>query len=1262
MKNQVLFALASFITLIVLSVFSVEPAQAFSCKKTVGGTVVEQCCNQTGASCASVFGTGWTGTCGDTSVGGVCSEVGTLETMCGPNADQPCVAPSGQADAPYCAGTPSGDRLHVTDPLSKLIRVHGVKDSAGQPLETVMVTVWFNKAQMAQLRRFGDKIGEPAWGASNGDPLAGYTVYWSGKNDLENMGDGLGDIFELGYSTNALVVGKDNRGFNFGNVLQFLSLGDNPELMKIRIKIEARSFKATAGWYCADATTGSCVFKQDPNGALGFLLQSSCQTECQRPCAEGDGMNCVPRPADNEPYYAVLACSNSDQACKDARPDDWRKGSRSTWRTKNTFFDQVISFERTECLKNTSDSVGNSKFSMQCVAPSAPTIADTTFRFRLDNIVQPMAKIPGSMVFFRIGWGWETAGGKDVYGNSGHVWSEADKQTIRNFMGTPKYEGCYDGDVVKDQRWNYGNATVPPLNCLANQNYRFMYEIRTNNQYSLLSRTADLKGSANFTIPDRSISLAGLSDWLNSQGWIDRNITLNAAMEIPLSIPGQTDPYWATYENTGVQFTSFKAESLLTQCEGPSARCTNPVYLVGGHLFEREDGSYLPITLRWVHNAALDTATRSFAIHIEGLGDTEIPRKEGSSTAEEYEYVIEPSAVATLFDYMRSHSLDEIPFTITGKTGTANVCPAASLIGIPKKPTDRTYGCNSGNQCEPMQTGPYTASNCDNACPTEEPKFGCNENNQCVPDPNGSYTTDNCNAACSPPPPPQQTYGCSSGNECVPMDGGSFTSSDCNNTCICPEDDCIPGSELQVSFNYVQSASCSTATPPRNTTGRYAINRDATSVDPTLPIGTSVQLTAPVALSELNRASVLHTDTGYFCNACNTSGGFSGLCSADFVKATGSDENADIVAYANINVRDISSLLNSWWQVIGGRTYGGTVQSAVPDDAAKVLLPDYDGSAAYDQFLTRSPSWSISRLGGFLLANVVNFKSAAISDGVPSYWLSERPRSGGISDYGRGLGSSFVTGTLPQRAGSDGTTTMYEYFNFELDVPSLERSGNQSWAELPTVDSDKLKDDVLGKFAFIRVLGNLTISPNVPIKVTAGQKFIILVTGDVAINSCTPNATDCVVHDTNKPIQVANGGLLMIVSKGTITVGSEVGETMDISGSLSNPPVLADSSTQTATKVALEGVYMADGKIIIQGNGNAAQPDKRFVGAGTFVGKGGVDMLRRYSKTGMGPEEQINARYLYGYTPTEVFFYRPDFVLTLPRLLYTSIQQYQEVL
>jgi len=212
---------------------------------------------------------------------------------------------------------------------------------------------------------------------------------------------------------------------------------------------------------------------------------------------------------------------------------------------------------------------------------------------------------------------------------------------------------------------------------------------------------------------------------------------------------------------------------------------------------------------------------------------------------------------------------------------------------------------------------------------------------------------------------------------------------------------------------------------------------------------------------------------------------------------------------------------------------------------------------------------------------------------------------------------AFVTGT------SAVARENYEYF---YRLYSMGDSPGTS-DDFAASGSDAVKPggDPLGsKRAFFHE-GDLTIQQ--AWSVPSGEKIVIFVHGNLILSD--PSSV-------GNLIEVAPGGFLAFIVSGNITIDATVG-----------------NSTLTSLNSNVDGVYIADGTFTVASMGTAGGGDKRFIGEGTFVGWGGVDLNRDYSDGGARKAQNNNK-------PTETFVFRPDFVKNLPERMAKPIYVWQE--
>lgn len=157
--------------------------------------------------------------------------------------------------------------------------------------------------------------------------------------------------------------------------------------------------------------------------------------------------------------------------------------------------------------------------------------------------------------------------------------------------------------------------------------------------------------------------------------------------------------------------------------------------------------------------------------------------------------------------------------------------------------------------------------------------------------------------------------------------------------------------------------------------------------------------------------------------------------------------------------------------------------------------------------------------------------------------------------------------------------------------------------------------------------------------VTGGTKAVIFVPGNLTIS--TSLSADSAA-DMSQLINVDEGSFLGFIVKGDITIAANLGYNGD------------KTTIAGFTTPILEGVYLATGTFRVASFAASTPSDYKFVGAGTFVGLAGVDLQRDF-------EDAATRKELHNTSPTEVFQFRPDFLVNTPDVLRRPIVQWREV-
>jgi len=148
-----------------------------------------------------------------------------------------------------------------------------------------------------------------------------------------------------------------------------------------------------------------------------------------------------------------------------------------------------------------------------------------------------------------------------------------------------------------------------------------------------------------------------------------------------------------------------------------------------------------------------------------------------------------------------------------------------------------------------------------------------------------------------------------------------------------------------------------------------------------------------------------------------------------------------------------------------------------------------------------------------------------------------------------------------------------------------------------------------------------------PWTISNTESYVIFVDGNLTLQDPT---------DAGALITVDEGGFLAFIVSGDILVESSVGH-----------------ANVALTTPNIEGVYIADQTFQILSDSNAATSDRRFVGAGSFIGWTGVSLQRDFDDGGTGSSASTTA-------PSELFIYRPDLLYTAPSFMLSPHSIWQE--
>ena len=328
---------------------------------------------------------------------------------------------------------------------------------------------------------------------------------------------------------------------------------------------------------------------------------------------------------------------------------------------------------------------------------------------------------------------------------------------------------------------------------------------------------------------------------------------------------------------------------------------------------------------------------------------------------------------------------------------------------------------------------------------------------------------------------------------------------------------------------------------------------------------------------------------------------------------------------ANVNFYlQVSNLSNdSWFQVFGGNLFSRYgIASSVP---ATSCAADASCQAALSALPLGSSNQNFS---GFAISNLANSGSiiSSSSEGFDHAYLTLADRINNVNSYAVSTDINQLSYDYFYKLVED---DLHEFSNGENYEPLLsDLTGNAWWSSTET--------------NFIKVNGNVNIDETQGFNLTSDQSLVVFVEGNLTLD-------DSNTGDSNhKIISVANGGFLAFFVNGNILVSADVGYELN--------PDVPTVPTASVANSNIEGVFIANGTLTIGNKFDIGEvpPDRKFIGAGTFVGWTGVNLDRTFDDGVFGPILNNNQA-------IENFIYRPDFLANWPTKLKASLSNWREV-
>ena len=325
----------------------------------------------------------------------------------------------------------------------------------------------------------------------------------------------------------------------------------------------------------------------------------------------------------------------------------------------------------------------------------------------------------------------------------------------------------------------------------------------------------------------------------------------------------------------------------------------------------------------------------------------------------------------------------------------------------------------------------------------------------------------------------------------------------------------------------------------------------------------------------------------------------------------------------NFYLKEYDLSNDSWFQVFGGNLFGRYGVADVIPYAYCALYANCQAALSVPLTTTDNPLSS-----GFAIANTSSTNSVLSSDiaGYTHAFLHLAERSTNVNSYAVNTGLNELS---------------YDYF-YKLAQDSAQVIGNGEDLEPLLWDWTGSSWWQTDETNFVIVNGNVGIDETQGFDLNSDQSLVVFVNGNLTLDDS--NTGD----NQYKIISVDEGGFLAFFVNGDILISADVGYELDPA----NPTVPVVSVENSN----IEGVFVTDGDLIIQSKIAVGEvpPDRKFIGAGTFVGWHGVNLDRTFDDDGQGPIlNQTQA--------VENFIYRPDFLANWPTKLKASVSNWHEI-
>ena len=318
----------------------------------------------------------------------------------------------------------------------------------------------------------------------------------------------------------------------------------------------------------------------------------------------------------------------------------------------------------------------------------------------------------------------------------------------------------------------------------------------------------------------------------------------------------------------------------------------------------------------------------------------------------------------------------------------------------------------------------------------------------------------------------------------------------------------------------------------------------------------------------------------------------------------------------NFWLQNYNLLNDPWWQAWGGMIY------AASGDVVSNITQECIDDVACRPFIAAQDLDSTDYSGGI----VTTGSGSASSGSIGGY----------ITDRTPGSEQHVAEGTFHENVRQEN----YDFFIREVLISDYSNPVPATVDDSSDIFNSDFSEDSDDQTRIYYAASSVTIDPTSTIELPAGvTKAVVLINGNLTIRDSS---------DIEEVVNVDEGDFLGFIVNGSITVEASVGFDTTLT---SSEPVSDDTN--------LEGVYVADTSLIVDGYdqlGFANISDRKFIGAGTFVGFQGVTMNRNFAN-----DADPLANAMNNLNPVVTFVYRPDLVRNLPKFMHNPGMVWQEV-